>query len=90
MEREGEPKEDATAREDDGDSKKLRDYYAKYNISLDALKEGNTSHRFIRLHPAFSWDDTLQKLKVRIVGRVLATPNIHHNLHLKLVLSLLV
>jgi hypothetical protein len=48
----------------------LRNFYAQYNISLDALgnkngEDGYLPHRFVRLHPAFDSGETLKQLKVQ-------------------------
>lgn len=44
----------------------LRDHYAQFNISVDALDASHHAiHRFVRIHPAFPIDETILMLKVK-------------------------
>ena len=44
------------------DEEALRDYYSQFNISLSNVRD-YMPYRFVRLHPAFSREETLEMLK---------------------------
>jgi hypothetical protein len=51
----------------------LKDYYESHNLNLDSIVSAKAPHRFIRLHPGFDDEETLDLVKVPFVRLLVLT-----------------
>jgi hypothetical protein len=52
----------------------LKDYYESHNLTLDSIVSAKAPYRFIRLHPGFDDDETLDLVKVPFCSTI--TPGV--------------